>query len=126
MSFTRNVEPASNGANRRQTARVELDGITLVAVSPTAADGAHTLLWVQVVPGARASGIVGAHGDALRLKVTAPPSDGRANAAVEALLARVLDLPIRSVRVIAGHTSRRKRIRIDAASDAVRDRLAAT
>ncbi len=61
-----------------------------------------------VVPGASREQIVGAHGDALRIRVAAPPEKGRANGAVIALLARVLGVRRADIRITAGHGSRRK------------------
>jgi uncharacterized protein (TIGR00251 family) len=69
----------------------------------------HVLLTVHVQPGARRAGIVGTHGDALKVRVAAPPVDGKANAAVVELLTEVLDAP---VQLVAGASSRRKRLRI--------------
>jgi uncharacterized protein len=63
---------------------------------------------VHVVPGARRDEIVGLHGDRLKCKVRAPPEDGRANAALEALLATWLG--VTRCQVIAGMTSRQKSI----------------
>ncbi len=65
---------------------------------------------VKVVPGASRDGIVGPLGDALKLRVSAPPERGRANAAVEALLANALGVTGRDVSVIKGRTSPRKTV----------------
>ncbi|MEQ9560930.1 MAG: DUF167 domain-containing protein, partial [Woeseiaceae bacterium] len=78
-----------------------------------------------VVPGASRSGIAGWLGDALRVRVTAPAERGKANAAVEALLREVLDLPSGSVRIIAGGSSPRKTVEIIGLSEVeIRKRLA--
>jgi uncharacterized protein YggU (UPF0235/DUF167 family) len=50
----------------------------------------------------------------LTVRVTAPATDGKANAAVVAALAAALDVPVRAVRVVAGGTSRIKHIEISA------------
>ena len=85
-------------------------------------DGARLLL--LVVPGASRDQIVGAHGDVLRVKVTAPPEKGRANAAVIALLARTLGLRVSDIEISAGHGARRKTAIIRGlAADVVRSRL---
>jgi uncharacterized protein (TIGR00251 family) len=68
---------------------------------------------VVVSPGAKRSEVVGRQGDAWKLRVTAPPERGRANAAVCALLAEALGVPAASVRVAAGATSRRKVVEVD-------------
>lgn len=72
-----------------------------------------TRLAVKVVPRAARDEIVGWSGDRLRIRVAAAPERGRANAAVERVLADALGLTRRSVRVVSGHTSPRKLIEID-------------
>lgn len=61
---------------------------------------------VWVVPGARRTEIVGYHGDALRIRVAAPPEKGIANKAVARLLSDALHA---KVRLVSGAASRRKR-----------------
>jgi len=80
------------------------------------ADGVR--LHVHAQPGARRSAIVGTHGDRLKIALQAPPVDGRANAALLALLARVLDLPARDLRVTAGASSREKTVHVACAAAA--------
>jgi uncharacterized protein len=75
------------------------------------ADG-NVVLWVYVQPGARSDGVVGRHGDALKVRVSAPPEAGRANKAVTALLADALGVPHRSVEIVSGGHTRSKRIRV--------------
>jgi uncharacterized protein len=67
---------------------------------------------VHVQPGAARAGVVGRHGDALKVKVAAPPEKGRANAALARLLADELGLRAADVEVVTGHGSRRKRVRL--------------
>src|SRR4051794_14346884 len=69
-------------------------------------------LLLKVVPGSRADQIVGPYGDRLKVKVAAPPEDGRANQAVCELLADTLHINPRDVEIIAGHTSPEKTARI--------------
>jgi uncharacterized protein len=57
--------------------------------------------------------VAGRHGDGWRLRVAAPPEDGRANGAVERLLARTLGLHARDVRIVRGFGARDKVIEID-------------
>jgi uncharacterized protein len=65
-------------------------------------------LRVRVVPGARRAGVVGLHGDAWKVRVTAPPEKGRANDAVAGLLASRLGIAPRDVSVVSGTTARDK------------------
>jgi uncharacterized protein len=68
---------------------------------------------VKVTPRARHETIEGVGPDgALRVKVTAPADDGKANAAVIALLARCWNVPKSALSITSGHTSRRKRIHL--------------
>lgn len=70
-------------------------------------------LKVKVVPGASRDEIAGWLGDALKVRVSAPPEKGKANTAVCALVAKQLELPKRSVVVVQGHSSTHKRLRIE-------------
>ena len=72
-----------------------------------------TTLAIKAVPRAARDEIVGWLGDALKVRVAAPPQDGRANAALELLLAAALGLRRGAVRVAAGHGAARKRVEID-------------
>jgi hypothetical protein len=67
---------------------------------------------VKVVPGASRDAIAGWLGEALKVRVRAAPERGKANAAVEALVARALRVPRRSVRVASGQTSPHKVLEI--------------
>lgn len=65
-------------------------------------------LALHVQPGAKRNSVVGVHGDALKIAVSAPPVDGKANDAICVFVAELLHVPVRSVSVISGATSRRK------------------
>jgi uncharacterized protein (TIGR00251 family) len=67
-----------------------------------------TTIRVRVVPGAKRSEVVGVAGGVLRVRVAAPPVEGRANRAVLALLAERLGVRARDLRVIAGERGRDK------------------
>lgn len=67
-----------------------------------------TRVRLRVAPGAARTGVVGRHGDAWKLRVTAPAEDGRANDAVLRLLADTLALPLASVKLVSGQTSKDK------------------
>ena len=78
-------------------------------------EGCHPrsfLLSLHVVPGASKSEIVGRQGDALKVRVAAPPTKGKANKELSRVLALALGVQSRDVEVVSGHTSRRKRVRI--------------
>ncbi len=70
--------------------------------------GPSTRLKLRVVPGVGRPGIVGRHGDAWKVRVSAAPERGKANEAVLVELASVLDVSRRDVDLIAGHSSRDK------------------
>lgn len=70
------------------------------------------VLTVYVQPGAARAGVVGRYGDALKLKVAAPPERGKANAAVSKLLAAELGVRAADVEIVSGHGGRRKRVHI--------------
>jgi uncharacterized protein len=67
---------------------------------------------VKVHPRARKNAITGAVGDALKLAVTAPPVEGRANEAVVEFFADFFEIPRASVTIASGVTGRRKVVRI--------------
>ena len=67
---------------------------------------------VKVHPRAKKNAITGELGDALKLSLTAPPIEGRANEACVEFLAKLLKLPRSSVTIASGHSSRRKVIRV--------------
>lgn len=83
------------------------------------------LLPVKVVPNAPRTAVAGWLGEALKVRVQAPPVEGRANAALCASLAERLGLPGAAVSVARGTTSGRKLLRIEGLDlAAVRQRLA--
>jgi uncharacterized protein (TIGR00251 family) len=84
------------------------------------------LVKLRVVPGARRDAIVGVHGEALRVAVRAVAEKGRANAAVERLLAGALGVAPERVALVGGLGSRDKVLLVRALGEAeVRARLAA-
>lgn len=72
------------------------------------ASGDGVLLTLHIQPGARKTEVVGLHGDALKLRLAAPPVDGKANDALIAFLAKRLDIPRARLTLVSGQTSRRK------------------
>ena len=73
------------------------------------------ILEIDVQPGAARSEFAGEHGGRLRLRLAAPPVEGRANAALIAFLAEYFRVPRRNVRIAAGLKSRRKRVVVEGA-----------
>ena len=69
-------------------------------------------LRILVQPRASRSEIVGPHGDALKVRLAAPPVDGAANEELVRLLAREYKVPKSAIDIVAGLSSRRKTIRI--------------
>jgi uncharacterized protein len=86
---------------------VDLDAAP--ALSP---DGDGTRVRVRTVPRAAASGIAGLHGDQVKVRVCAPPVDGRANAEVAAVLADALGVRVRDVTLVSGGRGRSKVLRV--------------
>ncbi len=66
------------------------------------------LLTLHVQPGAKRTETVGKYGDALKLKLVAPPIEGRANAALRKYLAKCFAVPLSQVILKQGERSRRK------------------
>lgn len=77
-------------------------------------DGADLLLAVYIQPRASRDEVTGQHGDALRIRVTSPPVDGEANAALCRFLADAFGVPKSAVSVEYGQSGRRKTVRIRA------------
>lgn len=75
-------------------------------------------LTVHVQPGAKTTACAGIHGDALKIRLAAPPVDGKANQALIAWLAKTLACPQSTIELIRGQTSRRKTLSITAGAQA--------
>lgn len=70
------------------------------------------VLRLHVQPGAGRTAVVGTYGDALKVRVAAPPEGGRANEACLALVADTLGVETDAVELTGGRSSRSKRVRI--------------
>ena len=81
----------------------------MIPIHDTAAGASFA---VRVHPRARKNAITGTLGDALKLSLTTPPTEGRANDACIGFLAEVLRRPRSSVTIAAGHGSRNKVVRV--------------
>ena len=75
-------------------------------------DGRDLVLEVRVQPRASRSEFAGLHGDRVRVRLQAPPVDGRANAALVEFLAEAFDVPRARVTIEHGLAGRDKRVRI--------------
>ncbi|MCB4359760.1 DUF167 domain-containing protein [Quatrionicoccus australiensis] len=82
-----------------------------------AGDGRITLT-LHIQPGAKKTEFAGLHGDALKIRLAAPPVDGKANEALVRFLADVLDLPKSAVVLKSGQTSRRKVLEVSGSDSA--------
>ena len=89
-----------------------------------AADGRITLT-LHIQPGAKKTECAGRHGDALKIRLAAPPVDGKANAALVGFIAETLGLPKSVVTLKSGQTSRRKVLEIAGADVAAIESLLA-
>ena len=78
--------------------------------------GAMTDLSIRLQPRARRDEVVGERGGAIVIRVTAPPVDGKANAALCAFVARAAGVSASRVSVVRGQTSRDKVVRVDGVS----------
>ncbi len=77
-------------------------------------DGAALVLTLHVQPGAKRTEIAGTHGNALKVRLAAPPVDGKANDALLRFLADAFAVPLRDAALLRGETSRAKVVRIEA------------
>ena len=87
-------------------------------------DGEDMILTLHIQPGAKKTEFAGLHGDALKIRLSAPPVDGKANEALVKFVADTLHLPKSAVSLKSGQTSRRKVLEISGATAAVVARLA--
>ena len=74
--------------------------------------GEDLVLAIHLQPGSARDTLAGIHGERLKIKVTAAPVDGRANDHLIRYLAGLFDVPRSRVDLLAGHSSRSKRVRI--------------
>jgi uncharacterized protein (TIGR00251 family) len=91
---------------------------------PMNEDSADVSFAVKVQPRAKRNAIIGELGDALKISLTAPPVEGRANDACIEFFANLLEVPRSSVSIASGKSGRRKVIRVAGlTSDELRKRL---
>lgn len=82
-----------------------------------------TVFRVRVSPGASRSHVTGVHAGALKVRVSAPPERGKANAALLKLLAGALGVKQRSLRIVSGEAARDKRILLEGVSGEETEKL---
>jgi hypothetical protein len=76
------------------------------------ANGDCITLSLHVQPGAKKSSLAGLHGDALKIRLAAPPIEGRANEALLKFIAALFRVPVRNVYLKQGEQSRHKRVEV--------------
>lgn len=76
--------------------------------------GEDLILDCHLQPGAKAIGFAGLHGERLKIRISAPPVDGKANAMLIEFLARAFAVSKRQVSLLSGQHSRQKRVLIQA------------
>lgn len=72
--------------------------------------GDAVIVTLHIQPGAKKTEVAGEHGEALKIRLAAPPVDGKANAALIEFLSDLFDIPKARVTLVSGQTSRAKRI----------------
>ena len=83
----------------------------------------QTTLTLHIQPGAKKTEVAGEYGDALKIRLAAPPVDGKANAALIAFVADRLGVAKSSVSLKSGQTSRRKVLEVTGAPADTKQRL---
>ena len=78
---------------------------------------------MTVIPNASRSEIVGWHGDALKIRLAAPPVDGKANRELIHYLAKNLDIAKSEIKIVSGHMNKRKKLSLSLSSDELFIRL---
>ncbi|MDP1612272.1 MAG: DUF167 family protein [Sulfuritalea sp.] len=76
------------------------------------ADASGVTLRLHIQPGAKKTEVVGQHGEALKIRLAAPPVDGKANACLLVFLAERLGVAKSAVSLVSGDSSRAKRVRV--------------
>jgi len=87
-------------------------------VSWLVAAGNGVTLRLHIQPGAKKTEVVGLHGEALKIRLAAPPVDGKANACLLAFLADRFGVAKSAVSLLSGDSSRAKRVHVSGVTDA--------
>ena len=77
-------------------------------------DGDDLILFCHLQPGAKRSEFAGEHGERIKIRLNAPPVDGKANTQLIAFLSKAFAVPKHAVQIESGVLSRQKRVRITA------------
>jgi len=88
-------------------------------------DGNDLVLTLHIQPNAKRTEFAGRHGDAMKLRLAAPPVDGKANAVLCAFLAEFCGVPKSAVTLVSGETSRAKRVRVEGVAPEAATRVSA-
>lgn len=75
-------------------------------------NGENITLTLHVQPGAKKTAVAGLHGEALKIRLAAPPVEGRANEALLRFIADFFKVPLRDVELKQGEQSRHKRVEV--------------
>ena len=87
--------------------------------------GDAVMLSLHIQPGAKKTEIAGLHGEALKIRLAAPPVDGKANDCLIAFLAQTLGIAKCRIELVGGASSRAKRVRVEGVdAETVRRKLA--
>jgi uncharacterized protein (TIGR00251 family) len=91
-------------------------------VNPVERSGDGVRIRLHIQPRAAGTGLAGVFGDALKVRLKSPPVDGAANEELIRFLAEKLGVPRNRVELVAGHSARRKTVRVEgvSADDAAR------
>lgn len=74
--------------------------------------GNELILKIKVEPRSSKAGVVGPYGDALKVKLTSPPVEGKANKELIELLAKEFGIPKRDIEIISGQSSKNKIVKL--------------
>ncbi|MBI3902301.1 MAG: YggU family protein [Nitrosomonadales bacterium] len=75
-------------------------------------EGGSITLMLHIQPGARRSELAGLHGEALKIRLAAPPIEGRANEALLRFIAELFKVALRDVELLRGAQSRHKMVKV--------------
>lgn len=80
--------------------------------SPVEWAGEDALLRIHAQPGAKQTSFAGQHGEAIKIRLAAPPLEGRANQALFRFLSEVFAVPLSAITLMSGESARQKRVKI--------------